>query len=483
VDDPIPLASARGRTLIAAASLGTGMAFLDSTVVNVALPTIGRDLDADLAALQWTVNGYTLTLAAFILLGGSLGDRMGRRRVFVVGAVWFAVASLVCATAPTIELLIAARAVQGVGGALMTPGSLAMIQSSIAEQDRGRAIGLWSGLTGVATVLGPFLGGWLVEWHWRSVFAINLPLALATIALTLRAAPESRDEQSGGRLDVPGAALAALALGGITYALIAGAETAYLAIGPGALGVVAAGAFVVRELRAPHPMVPPRLFRIRDFTVINIMTFAIYAALSGVLFLLVIQLQVSLGWRPLVAGIATVPSTILMLLLSPRSGALAQRIGPRVQLVAGPLVAAVGVALLAGVGPGDGYWADVLPGVVLLGAGLTALVAPLTATVLAAAPHHLTGTASGINNAVARTAGLLAVAALPAVGGLSGHAYDDPALLTPAYRAAMVTCAVLLAIGATIGLIGLRSPAARPTDAAAPAPARSTPPAPRSGRA
>lgn len=455
--DGIRLSSARGRGLVAAAALGSGIAFLDATVVNVALPTIGRELDADLAALQWTVNAYTLVLASLILISGSLGDRLGRRRVFLAGVVWFALASLLCAVAPNVELLIAARALQGVGAALLTPGSLAIIQASIHPDDRGKAIGAWSGLTSTSAVVGPFLGGWLIELDWRWIFGINIPLAVVTVVLTLRTTPESRDEESHGRLDVAGAVLGALALGGGTYALVAVAEDgASPAVLAAAVVAVAAGVgFVVRQRTADAPMVPPALFRDRVFTTANLLTLAVYFALSGVLFLLVLQLQTSLGWSPLEAGIATLPSTLLMVAFSSRSGALGQRLGPRVMLTAGPWLAAAGVALLVPLGPGDSYALGVLPGVLLFGLGLTVLVAPLTATVMGAAPGHLAGTASGVNNAVARTAGLVAVAALPTIAGLSGQAYSDPDLLTPAYRTAMIVCVVLLVVGGAVALLGM----------------------------
>jgi EmrB/QacA subfamily drug resistance transporter len=466
------LTSTQGRGLVAAAALGSGMAFLDATVVNVALPTIGRDLDADLAALQWTVNAYTLTLASLILLGGSLADRLGRRRVFLAGVLWFAAASLLCALAPSVELLIAFRALQGVGGALMTPGSLAMIQASVHPDDRGRAIGLWSGLTGLSSILGPFLGGWLIELDWRLIFGVNLPLAAATILLTLRCVPETRDERAGGRLDVAGAVLGAVALGSATYALIAAGSSprGTPVLVTGLVAVAAAVAFFVRERTAPAPMVPPQLFANRVFAVANLLTLAVYAALSGLLFLLVIQLQVSLGWSPLQAGVATLPSTLLMVALSARAGALVQRTGPRLPLTVGPWLAAAGVAYLVPLSPGDTYLTGVLPGVLLFGAGLTVLVAPLTATVMAAAPERLAGTASGVNNAVARTAGLLAVAALPTVAGLGGRAYTDPVLLTPAYRTAMLVCVALLVVGGLVALVGLpaRAPVRVPVAGARP---------------
>jgi EmrB/QacA subfamily drug resistance transporter len=470
------LSSAGGRGLVAAAVLGSGMAMLDGTVVNVALPTIGRDLDAGLAALQWTVNAYTLTLAALILLGGSLGDRLGRRRVFVFGVVWFALASLGCALAPGAGWLVAARAVQGVGGALMTPGSLAMIQASIHPADRGRAIGTWSGLGGLAAVLGPFLGGWLIGVNWRLVFAINIPLAAVTVALALRFAPDTRDPEATGPLDLAGAVLGAVALGGATFALMGAPDGASPTVIVAAVVAVAGGlGFVAREHFAPAPMVPLSLFSNRTFTVVNLLTLAAYAALSGVFFLLVLQMQVSLGYTPLQAGLATLPSSALMILFSSRMGDLGQRIGPRLPLTVGPLLAAAGVLWLSRLQPGDGYLTAVLPGILLFGAGLTIMVAPLTATVMAAVPQHEVGVASGVNNAVARSAGLFAVAALPAVAGLSGRGYEDPALLTPAYATGLTICAVLLAVGALICALGLPRragvPGAEPVPATAEVPA------------
>lgn len=453
----LALGSGAGRGLLAAATLGSGMAFLDSTVVNVALPAIGRETGAGLDALQWIVNGYTLTLAALIMIGGSLGDRFGRRRVFVVGVVWFAVASAASALAPSAGALVVARAVQGVGGALMTPGSLAMIQASLRPGDRARAIGLWSGLSGVAGAIGPFVGGLLIEVDWRLVFWVNVPLAVVAASLALRCAPESRDEQSSGSLDLPGAGAGAAALGASTYALAAapGQGASPAVVTSGVLAVVAGAAFVLRERRTPHPMVPPSLFADRVFTLANLLTLCVYAALGGIFFLLVLQLQVSLGWTPLQAGLATLPVTGLLTVLSGRAGALAQRTGPRLPLTLGPLLAAAGAVLLSQVGPGDGYLRHVLPGVALFGFGLVALVAPLTAAVMAAAPPSRVGVASGVNNAVARSAGLLAVAALPVVVGLGGQAWSDPVALTRGYRDAMLLAAVLLVAGALVAFLGL----------------------------
>ena len=426
--DRITLDDARGRWVLLAAVLGSGMAMLDATVVNIALPALGRDLGAGFAALQWTINGYTLTLAAFILLGGSLGDRFGRRRVFVVGTVWFAAASLLCGLAPNVGLLVAARLLQGVGGALLTPGSLALIAASFASSDRARAIGAWSGLGGIAGALGPFLGGVLVQASWRLVFFLNLPLAVVVVLVTLRHVPESRDEDSDPHLDVTGALLGVVGLAGTTYALIgygaSGATPAVLMTA--AVGIAGLVAFVLVERRSRHPMLPVAIFADRQFTAANLVTFAVYAALSGVFFLLVVHLQVVARFTPLTAGTALLPVTLCMLALSSRAGALSQRIGPRLPMTLGPLICAGGVLLLRRIGPGASYLVDVLPGALVFGLGLSLTVAPLTATALAAAATRYSGLASGVNNAVARAAGLLAVAVLPVVAGLSGDVYQKP---------------------------------------------------------
>jgi EmrB/QacA subfamily drug resistance transporter len=418
-------------------------------VVNVALPRIGEDLDADLGGLQWTLNGYTLTLAAFILLGGSLADRLGRRRVFILGTVWFAGASALCGLAPNLEVLIGARALQGVGGALLTPGSLAIIMASFTPEDRGRAIGAWSGLGGIAGAAGPFAGGWLVEAaSWRWVFLVNLPLAVVVVLVAARHVPESIDPTATGRLDVTGAALGAVGLAGITYASIAGGERGLdpAVVAAGLVGLLALVAFVLLERRSDHPLVPPGLFASRQFTVTNIVTFAIYGAFGAVFFLLVLHLQVVAGFSPLAAGTAILPITLLLLALSARSGALAARIGPRLPMAAGPLVAAAGLLLTMRIGRDASYVTDVLPGVLLFGLGLAMLVAPLTATVLAAAPREHAGVASGVNNAVARTAGLLAVALLPPLAGLTGEVYRDPDAFADGYRTAALLAAGLLVL-------------------------------------
>jgi EmrB/QacA subfamily drug resistance transporter len=427
--------------------------------VNVALPTIGRHLSASLAGLQWTVTAYTLALAGLILLGGSLGDRLGRRRVFLVGVVWFAIASALCGLAPSIGVLIAARVLQGVGGALLTPGSLAIIQASFAAEDRPRAVGAWAGLAGVAAAIGPLVGGLLVQTAgWRWVFLLNLPVAVAVVIVTMRHVPETRDTSMHGGFDVAGAVLAALALAGITYALIEAPEKSSKAgiAGAGVLGVAAAIAFVLverRRTRAPDkiaPMLPLDVFASRQFSVINIITFLVYGAFGGLLFLLVLQLQIVSGFSPLEAGTALLPVTVLALLLSARAGSLAQRVGPRWPITAGITLLAAGMALMLRIGPRANYFADVLPAVVVFGLGLCLTVAPLTATVLASADVRHAGVASGVNNAVARAAGLVAVAALPAVVGLNAVSYHQPVHFNHGFDIATLISAVILLIAAVL---------------------------------
>ena len=466
----IRLASTQGRWVIAATVLGSSMAFLDATVVNVALPTIGRDLHTSLAGLQWTVTAYTLTLAGLILLGGALGDRHGRRRIFVIGVIWFALASALCGLAPGIGVLIAARALQGIGGALLTPGSLAIIQATFAPDDRPKAIGAWSGLGGVAGAVGPFLGGWLIgSVGWRWIFLINLPLAAVVVAVTARHVPETRDPTSHGRFDWGGAILAALALTGITDALIeAPAHGMARAALAGGAGILAGVGFVLLERhrgRAEHgvpPMLPLDVFASRQFTAVNVVTFVIYGAFGGTIFLLVLQLQVVAGFTPLAAGVSLLPVTLLLLVLSSRAGALAQRVGPRWLMAGGCLLCAAGLLLAVRIGPNASYVADVLPTVLVFGLGLSAVVAPLTATVLASADVRHAGVASGVNNAVARAAGLLAVAGLPLAVGLTGDAYRDSAMMNSGFRSAMFICAALLAVAAVLSAFTIDNDVLRP---------------------
>ena len=441
------------RWVLLATVLGSGIAFLDATVVNVALPSIGTDLNASVAGLQWLLNGYTLTLAALILIGGSLGDRFGRRRIFLVGIVWFAAASLLCGLAPTVPALVAARALQGAGGALLTPGSLAILQASFAPSDRGRAVGAWSGLSGVAAAIGPFLGGWLIgAGSWRLIFLINVPLAVAVVAVAVRHVPETRDPSADRGIDVAGAVLTAVGLAAMTWALVEAGERgvtgAVLAAGAGALASLAG--FVAVERHGRHPMLPLDIFRSRQFAAANLVTFVVYASLGIMLFLFVVHLQQVLGYSPLQAGVATLPVTGLMLVLSARAGLLVDRIGPRLPMSVGPLGIAAGLALLSQVQAGSTYLGSVLPGLLVFGLGLTLTVAPLTATVLAAAPERHAGIASGVNNAISRGAGLVAIAMIPGLTGLTGEAYRDPVVFASGFRAAMLISAALAAAGGAL---------------------------------
>lgn len=448
--------SAQGRLALTAVTLGSGIALLDGTIVGIALPTIGRDLGSSLSGLQWVNNGYVLALASLILLGGSLGDRLGRRRVYLVGVVWFALASLGCALAWSTESLVVGRVVQGVGAALLTPGALAIIQSSFRPEDRARAIGTWAGVSGIATAIGPFLGGWVLDhlsWHW--LFAINVPLCVLVVVLTLRAVPESRDVSVTGGFDVAGTVCGAVALGATTWLLISGPEASATLVVVGLLVAVgSAVGFVVAERRAAQPLVPLGLFASRVFATANLMTFLVYGALGAIMFVLVVQLQTSAGWSPLESGLATLPVTVLLLLLSPRMAEIAQRTGPRLPMSLGPVLCAAGVLVLSAIGPGAG-WGLVLGGMVVFALGLATLVSPLTAAVLAAAPDRLAGSASGINNAVARTGTLLAVAAIPPLVGLSGDDYTDPTAMTHGYRLATYVVAGLLLAGCLVSWFGL----------------------------
>jgi EmrB/QacA subfamily drug resistance transporter len=448
---PVRFGTPEGRWVLLATVLGSGVAALDATVVNVALPAIGKDLGAGVSGLQWVISGYLLTLASFILLGGSLGDRYGRRRVFVIGVVWFSAASLLCGLAPNLPALIAARAFQGMGGALLTPGSLALIEASFAREDRGRAIGAWSGLGGIATAIGPFAGGWLVSAvSWRLIFLLNLPLA-ALVIVAARHVPESADPAAARHIDVTGAALGAVGLAALTYALI---EATPL---PGIVGVMALAAFVAHERRHPDPMLPVDIFANRQFAAANLFTLCMYAALGGTFFLLAVDLQQVLHYSPVAAGASLFPITLIMLALSARAGALAQRIGPRLPMTLGPLIVATGLLLMARIGPGGTYVRDVLPAVVVFGLGLALTVAPLTATVLAAADDRHAGIASGVNNAVARVAGLMAVAVLPLAAGIRGNDYRNPSAFSHGFHMAVLMCAGLVAVAAVIGFAGIRN--------------------------
>ncbi|MFI8849678.1 DHA2 family efflux MFS transporter permease subunit [Streptomyces sp. 891-h] len=464
--------SPTGRWVLLATVLGSAMGFLDATVVNVALPVIGRDVGAGVSELQWVLDGYLLTLAALILLGGSLADRYGRRRVFTLGVVCFTLPSVLCAVAPTAEVLILARALQGIGAALLTPGSLAIIQATYRPADRPAAIGAWSALTGVASALGPIVGGYLIDaFSWRWIFLINVPIGVFVVAATARRVPESSDPAATGRLDLRGAGLATVGLAGVTYALIEGPRgesPGWLTVTALVVGIAALAGFARTESRAAHPMLPPGVFTARQFLSANAVTFVVYAALGGVFFLLVVFLQTSLGYSPLEAGAASLPVTLLMLALSSRAGTLAQRIGPRVPLTVGPLLLAAGMLLMLRIPVGEsgagGYAASVLPAVLVFGLGLATTVAPVTATALAAAPSEHSGVASGVNNAVSRVAQLAAVAALPVLAGISGGDFQDPRAFADGFRAAMLITAGLAVAGAVLAFATIRS------DVLAPAP-------------
>ncbi|HLN15921.1 MAG TPA: MFS transporter [Acidimicrobiales bacterium] len=462
--------TAPARWVLFATIAGSAIVTLDGTVVNVALPAIGRDFHAGVAGLQWVLTSYGITLSALILLGGSLGDLYGRRRVFLVGVAWFGAASLLCAVAPDLNVLIAARALQGAGGALLVPGSLAIIEATFRSEDRGRAIGTWSALGGVAAAVGPLVGGWLVTAvTWRLIFVLNLPLAVAVFYAS-RHVPESKDPTSARHLDLTGAVLAVVGLASTTYALIEGPAPGSdrgLVVLTGVLGVAALVAFLAVERRVETPMLELDLFRSRQFTVSNVLTFLVYGALGAVLFLLVVNLEVVLGYSALAAGASLLPLTLVMLLFSSRAGALASRIGPRLPMSLGPAIMAGGLFLMVRIGVTSSYLADVLPAVLVFSAGLALTVAPLTTTVMGAVDDRHSGAASGVNNAVARVAGLLAVAVIPPAVGLTGIAFHQPARFSAGFHRAAVLGGFLCLAGALIALVGLVNP--KPAKVPAPA--------------
>ena len=451
------LRSSTGRVALVATVAASSMVSLDATVVNVALPHIAADLDTGVSALQWVLTGYLLALASLILLGGALGDRLGRRRVFLVGTAWFAAASLLCGLAPTIEVLIAARVLQGIGGALLTPGSLAILQSSFRTSDRAAAVGAWSGLGGVAGAVGPFVGGALVDGPgWRWAFLLNVPVAALVVASARTSVPETRDPHQAGRLDLAGAALAVVGLASATWVLTEAGARGWADVSVVVAAVVAVTAivtFVWHVRGALNPLVPPALFRDRTFTVVNLGTVFLYAAIGLTFFLVAYELQVAAGWTALGAGVAMLPTTVLMLALSSRSAALAQRIGPKLQLAVGPLLTAGGLLLLTRIGSHPSWIADVLPGSFVLGVGLVTFVAPLTATVMAAADPDHVNVASGVNNAIARAASLAGLAIVPVVSGLS--VASGAAEVTHAYRVALVIAAATAAVAGPLMLLGL----------------------------
>ena len=421
---PTPCSRATARWVLAATILGSSLAFVDGTVVNVALPVLQESLKASVADVQWVVEAYALFLSALVLVGGSLADRFGRRRIFAIGVALFATSSAACAFAPNVRLLVLARAVQGVGAALVIPSSLAILGAAFSPRERGRAIGTWSSLTAVAGVIGPVAGGWLVQVaSWRAVFLINLPIAAVVLAIALRKVPETRNP-SAGRLDLPGALLATIGLASLVYGLIEASTKGWSdprVWGSLVTGVAALAGFVGVERRSAHPMVPLGLFRIRAFAGANLLTLFLYAALSATFFLLPFQLIQAEGYSPSEAGAALLPLIVLISALSRPAGAIADRFGPRVLLTVGPATAAVGFFLLAVPHDDARYVTALLPALAVLGLGMAMTVAPLTTTVLNAVSEKDTGTASGINNAVARVAGLLAIAAF---GVVASHVFD-----------------------------------------------------------
>ncbi len=487
------------RYTLLAAVLGSGVVFLDGTVVNVALPAIRDELDADFVAQQWIVEAYLLTLGALLLVGGSLGDVLGRRRVFVAGLIAFGATSLICAVAPSPELLIAARTLQGAAGALLVPASLALITATFPRDERGAAIGSWTAWTGIAFVVGPLAGGAIVEHvSWRWIFAINVPLVLATLTLVRAGVQESVDEQASRAIDYVGALLVSLGLGGPVFALIEQQRYGWgdpRVLVPLVVGLLLLAAFVFHERRSDHPMLPPELFRSRNFAVGNLATLAIYGGLGAATFFATIYLQQVAGYSAIAAGLALMPITVVMWVLSRRFGALADRIGPRLLMGLGPIVAGVGLVWMGQVGADVDYVTDLLPGVLVFGLGLSATVAPLTSTVLGAVPEHNAGVASGVNNQVARVAALLAIAvvgaivaarfeaalgdraaALPAPARaavadarpLAGGVQNRPALDRPveqastsAYRAGMGVAGALAILGGIVSLIGIANPRTR----------------------
>jgi EmrB/QacA subfamily drug resistance transporter len=464
--------SAQGRWVVTAMILGSSVAGIDSTVVAVALPAIGRNLHVGFQDLQWTVTSYTLTLASLILLAGSLSDRWGRRRVFLAGLSWFTLASVLCAAAPSIGWLIAARAVQGIGGALMTPASLAIIEAAFQPADRTHAIGTWAGFSGVSSAIAPFLGGWLLEaGSWRPIFLINVPVAAAVAWITRRHVPESRDTSLSGSADWPGALAGVTALATITYAIIVlpgGGARSPGFTAAAVLALLSSATFAVTERRRSHPMLPPDIFRPAQFRAANAVTFVVNGALGGFAFVFIPALEIIAGYSPVVAGSALVPVTVVTLLLSGTSGRLAQRIGPRPPLVAGCLLCTVASLLAVRIGPHASYWTAVLPVALLFGLGLASLLPPLTASAMNSAPDSLAGLASGVNNAVARVAGLLWIAALPPLTGLTGAAYADPAQFRFSFAQISWICAAAFACAAVLAATFITGPG-RPTPARRPA--------------
>jgi EmrB/QacA subfamily drug resistance transporter len=448
--------SPRNRLILIACILGSVIVFIDSTVVNVALPAIQRDLGGGLALQQWLVDAYLLTLGSLLLVGGSLGDLFGARRLFLIGIVTFGLTSILCAAAPDGTTLILARGLQGVAGAVLTPAGLAVIATTFRGEERGAAIGAWTAWTGVSFVIGPLVGGWLVTHaSWRWVFIINVPFAIVTAALVLYAVPKSAHEGKRARVDFLGGILCAAGLGGPVFALIEEPRRGFgdpLILGALFGGIAVFAAFLAWERRAPEPMLRLNLFGRRNFSFANLETLTVYAGLSTLTFFLVLYLQQIAGYSALRSGLALVPITVVMFFLSPRVGRLSMRLGPRLFMSAGPFVAAVPLATLIRLGRDFSYWWELLPALIVFSVGLSMIVAPLTATVLADADESDAGIASGINNAIARVAGLLGIAVVGAAVAGGGNSLD-----LSGFRLSMGITAVLVAAGGVIGLAGIRN--------------------------
>jgi EmrB/QacA subfamily drug resistance transporter len=451
------------RLTLVAAILGSGVAAIDGSIVNVALPAIERDLGGGLPSQQWVSNAYLLALGSLILIGGSLGDIYGQRRIFAIGVAGFGLLSLACALAPTIETLIAARALQGAAGALLTPSSLAIIVAAFSPKERGAAIGSWTAWGGIAAIVGPLAGGWIVDQvSWRWIFALNIPLVLVTMALIFAAVPRTA-RVAGRSVDVVGAVLCVLGLGGLVFALIEQPRYGWsspVILVPLIGGIFAFGAFLVYERRIEQPMLKLELFASRNFTVANLETLTMYAGLAILFFFLVIFLQQVAGYSALRSGLTTIPVTLTMFALSRRFGALADRYGPRLFMGAGPLIAAAGILLFLRVGIHTSYLTDLLPGLLVFSLGLSMTVAPLTATVLADANEGDAGIASAINNAIARVAALVGVSVIGVVvaSALVGDTFTANAASVRAFHEAVAICAALIAAGGLAGVFGITNP-------------------------
>jgi EmrB/QacA subfamily drug resistance transporter len=451
------------RWILVGTILGSGAVFVEGSVTMVALPAIARDFHLGIAGLQWVLNGYLLTLSALILLGGALGDRYSRRGVFVVGLAAFSVASLACALAPNLPLLVAARVLQGAAGALVVPNSLALLETTFSGAERGAAVGHWAAWSAVSAAFGPLVGGWLVDAaSWRWVFVCIAPFAAAAVVAVAGGRDARESPAARPDVDYAGAALVTLGLAGIVGALIVGPDTGFTQ--PGVLaaaigGVVLLRAFVALERRATSPLVPLDIFRERQFVGVNAATLLVYAALSGLFFLLMLQLQSVVGYSALQAGASLLPINVLMLVLSPVAGRATARVGPRLLMSVGSVVAAAGMLLFTRVQPGARYTTSVLPAAIVFGIGLSSLVAPLTSVALGALGESRAGLASGVNNAVARLAGLLAVAVLPLAAGLGGVHDLRGSAIAVGFTRAMLICAALCAAGGAISAATIRGPA------------------------